>query len=1814
MSFSPGNEGIESPDQKLSRVTMCLDTEFLNTQDGAKSENMKVYARVRPMLQKEEDEGYLECIAAIDEEVVRAVVPATSAKSKNSAQNCQDVYDFKYTGAFGPESGQFVFFEQTIMDIMQGFIEGQNCLIFNYGITNSGKTYTLQGDENNPGIIPLAMHLFFGAIEHQLMDGLSVKPEKFSDIVILKDSERVQELRLKEELLKISCQESFNKTAASGSPNSLEKSFAQILCDCFRDGFKYQTETTLPAEEMASAQSALYMREVSKKSADQQPGQCNIWVSFIEIYNEYIYDLLQPNINQRAKLSLAEDQNGDVYIKGAREIYVANSTEAIKLLNVGRRNLRIASTKLNYQSSRSHCIFTVKVARVYDDDNGTTGRVNRISFCDLAGSERAAKSQTSGMRLKEAGYINTSLMVLGRCLDQLRLNQTARDKKMIPFRESKLTRLFSNHFLGKGKAVMIANASPCEYTFDETLNVLRFSALAKDLTINDSYISMTSSSLQDLTNQWMVSKGRLSEAPEDQTIDMDSEMQERDEMIEKLLDLADSLKNNLESEKKEKLELETKIRQDVCNEYAEYSDQLLDSQKKNYEDQIQSIKELYQKRLEEMEAKYEKRIKDLKAEYEASSDESFENSMNKTNVDDNAGEILINFSPAANLPVKQEIETNVSMAANTSMDCFGTLNECNDVNNISDIQLLKENLKFVAKELEAAKEKLDKTTQSLKEVQTEEAIAKEKCDSLNCKLLEANQVLEEYQKELDQFKSTCVMNDNEIDSLLEEKRNLQDNILSLSDKLAFVTAEMERLQKDNELKEKSLTESEKKIADLEEKIEQLASELQDSVAALKEEKEKLIELETEYANYKNCSIATKDFEDLKQKFDVISEQLDKLTAENELLKKDKLEIEESYEKEKMQVIEEMDVLEQKCKELSSQLEECTQTLSKEKSDFESLQIEFENHRNNYTSAMEDLNNLKEKHADVFEELGLATTKIELLKKEKLLAETEHDQEKTNLRNEMTKLEEKCKELSMKSENLTEVTATEKSKFDALEAEYESYKNRVNALTRDQEESNEKFAMISKQLDLASTRIEELQKEKLQTEKLSEGNYELLEKLKDTEKSLKEASNDIEEYKSKIHAFETRIEELESTCASYKKDNSELEKKLKDLQEEFKLLSEELDTASDERCKKLNSELEGMIETLEQEKIKVTELESKCSAYEIENEKLLQNLKDSEEKSALLSEQMEKSEVKEQYDSLSLSLEEANNQIEVQKLKIDELESACSTYKTSNSELINEVKDLQEKLTVVSEELVIAKAGDDKAKELNEELENITQALQEEKSKINELVSKCSAYEAENAKLSQDIKDFEAQAMNSEETISRSDKIENLTLRLEEVTQQLEDRKSKIDQLEEEYSRLKSENTELLNNLNAEKQISAQLSEEHALALSEVNKLQKEINQALEAHSKALTDLKTKEAATQEKYEDLSLKIKETSDTIDVQKAKITELESENKKYVNKNMQLSENLKTLKEKNDTMSETYAPLLQILEKCELCATHKIKFLHSSSIKNLEQMTDMNRQIKEKESSIEELERALCDSQKQLKESEAKAKKQLNALKQQHSIEIEELMHLKKLVEDENRKLKVDITEVKEKETEAKMEKDEEKMKCVQNQPRSTSNTSKGRKKRSLSDISKEENDNSQNKENSDQDVIKIVKDAADKNVQSKRRRVLRQRQDPIVTDTDSNEESDEEYQPRKATTRKRGQVKEQKPVQKKPAAKEPKVPVIRTSRRKLQEDTENVSPVKKAMAFVGSKIRSAAQAVSNMPSPRITRGRKKLFNADAPSTPLDRKWKY
>ena len=112
--------------------------------------------------------------------------------------------------------------------------------------------------------------------------------------------------------------------------------------------------------------------------------------------------------------------------------------------------------------------------------------MSMLSFCDLAGSERIKKTLNTGDRQKEAGNINTSLLVLSRCIKALRHNQGIKDAKkhhVVPFRDSKLTRLFQSYFTGLGKCSMVVNISQNPYLFDESLQVCKFAAVASKVTI-----------------------------------------------------------------------------------------------------------------------------------------------------------------------------------------------------------------------------------------------------------------------------------------------------------------------------------------------------------------------------------------------------------------------------------------------------------------------------------------------------------------------------------------------------------------------------------------------------------------------------------------------------------------------------------------------------------------------------------------------------------------------------------------------------------------------------------------------------------------------------------------------------------------------------------------------------------------------------------------------------------------------------------------------------------------------------------------------------------------------------------------------------------------------------------------------------------------------------------------------------------------------------------------------------------------------------------------------------------------------------------
>lgn len=204
-----------------------------------------------------------------------------------------------------------------------------------------------------------------------------------------------------------------------------------------------------------------------------------VWVSFAEIYNEWIYDLLtlEPTRGQQRKRLALGYYNGNVYIKDLTSIYVKSSLRAYQILQYGLNKLKYAPTSLNDHSSRSHFIFTLKL--VSSSGIQDVCSVNTFTFCDLAGSERIKKTQSLGIRLNESAKINSSLAVLGRCIDLIYETKGC-SSQVIPFRESKLTQLLQKALLGYEAISLIININPTKDMFDETQHVLHFSAVAKD--------------------------------------------------------------------------------------------------------------------------------------------------------------------------------------------------------------------------------------------------------------------------------------------------------------------------------------------------------------------------------------------------------------------------------------------------------------------------------------------------------------------------------------------------------------------------------------------------------------------------------------------------------------------------------------------------------------------------------------------------------------------------------------------------------------------------------------------------------------------------------------------------------------------------------------------------------------------------------------------------------------------------------------------------------------------------------------------------------------------------------------------------------------------------------------------------------------------------------------------------------------------------------------------------------------------------------------------------------------------------------------
>nr|XP_019007917.1 kinesin [Kwoniella pini CBS 10737]OCF46698.1 kinesin [Kwoniella pini CBS 10737] len=230
--------------------------------------------------------------------------------------------------------------------------------------------------------------------------------------------------------------------------------------------------------------SELFSRVESRSETDPNLSY-TVEVSYIEIYNEKVRDLLNPK--NKGNLRVREHPSLGPYVEDLSKLVVENYSQMMTLMDEGNKARTVASTNMNETSSRSHAVFTVILTQKRHDPqtNMTEEKVSKISLVDLAGSERQASTGATGARLKEGANINKSLTTLGKVIAALAQASAdpgkgrKRKDDFVPYRDSVLTWLLKESLGGNSKTAMIAAISPADY--EETLSTLRYADAAKKI-------------------------------------------------------------------------------------------------------------------------------------------------------------------------------------------------------------------------------------------------------------------------------------------------------------------------------------------------------------------------------------------------------------------------------------------------------------------------------------------------------------------------------------------------------------------------------------------------------------------------------------------------------------------------------------------------------------------------------------------------------------------------------------------------------------------------------------------------------------------------------------------------------------------------------------------------------------------------------------------------------------------------------------------------------------------------------------------------------------------------------------------------------------------------------------------------------------------------------------------------------------------------------------------------------------------------------------------------------------------------------------
>ncbi|XP_070822273.1 kinesin-like protein KIF13A isoform X3 [Chaetodon trifascialis] len=260
-------------------------------------------------------------------------------------------------------------------------------------------------------------------------------------------------------------------------------------------------------------------------------------VSYMEIYNEKVRDLLDPK-GSRQSLKVREHKVLGPYVDGLSQLAVTCFEDIEVLMSEGNKSRTVAATNMNEESSRSHAVFSIIVTQtLYDLQSGNSGeKVSKMSLVDLAGSERVSKTGAAGERLKEGSNINKSLTTLGCVISALADQSAGKGKaKFVPYRDSVLTWLLKDNLGGNSKTAMIATVSPAADNYEETLSTLRYADRAKRI-VNHAVVNEDPNAriIRELREEVEKLKVQLSQAESMKAPELKEKLHESEKLIQEM--------------------------------------------------------------------------------------------------------------------------------------------------------------------------------------------------------------------------------------------------------------------------------------------------------------------------------------------------------------------------------------------------------------------------------------------------------------------------------------------------------------------------------------------------------------------------------------------------------------------------------------------------------------------------------------------------------------------------------------------------------------------------------------------------------------------------------------------------------------------------------------------------------------------------------------------------------------------------------------------------------------------------------------------------------------------------------------------------------------------------------------------------------------------------------------------------------------------------------------------------------------------------------------------------------------------------------